>query len=219
MAAAIAPRIRRSQEQRSEETRTLLLDATINCIIERGYANTTTKEIADRAGVTRGAQLHHFGSKEQLVLAAVERLFELRMRELAEALLNASKPEDENAIALDMTWKIIKSPFFMAYIELLVASRIDETLRRRLQEVGARFDNQLEEIRQRFSDSSQAVYLLVQEFVVCLLAGRVLMSLANDDKLERWVPERNLLGLIGEVHLFLTTTPGLLEKYTTGIKA
>ena len=66
-----AKRVRRTQEERSAATRAKLLDATIDCLIELGYAGTTTTLIAERAGVSRGAQLHHFPSKDALYRAVV----------------------------------------------------------------------------------------------------------------------------------------------------
>ncbi len=58
--------------------RTRLLDATIECLVTYGYAGTTTPRVAERAGVTRGAQIHHFRSKEDLVVAAIEHLAQQR---------------------------------------------------------------------------------------------------------------------------------------------
>src|SRR5204862_5492808 len=66
-----ARRQRRTQAERSAATQALLLDATIDSLVEVGYANTTTTGIAERAGVSRGAQMHHFPSKGELVAAAV----------------------------------------------------------------------------------------------------------------------------------------------------
>ncbi|MDT5024109.1 MAG: hypothetical protein QOE61_535, partial [Micromonosporaceae bacterium] len=57
-----AKKARRTQEQRSAEMRVRLLDATIECLVEYGYAGTTTPRVAEKAGVTRGAQVHHFPS-------------------------------------------------------------------------------------------------------------------------------------------------------------
>ena len=74
------------QEERSAETRRRLLDATVACLFERGYAGTTTTEIATRAGVSRGAQLHHFPKKDELVVGALEHVFELRLADLSAAI-------------------------------------------------------------------------------------------------------------------------------------
>ena len=62
------------QEERSAETRRRLLEAAIACLNERGYTGTTTTEIAGRAGVSRGAQVHHFRHKEELVIGALEHI-------------------------------------------------------------------------------------------------------------------------------------------------
>src|SRR2546430_16819815 len=63
-----------------------LLRATTDCLIKYGYHRMTTTMVADRAAVSRGAFLHHFRTKEELVLAAVEHLFELRNAEFLGAL-------------------------------------------------------------------------------------------------------------------------------------
>src|SRR3569832_837711 len=64
----------RTQAMRRAETRTRLLDATVECLIELGYAGTTTPIECERAGRSRGALLHHFPTKTELVIAAVTHL-------------------------------------------------------------------------------------------------------------------------------------------------
>ena len=66
--------VRRSQAERSETTRNALLDAARDLFAQQGYAATGREEIAERAGVTRGALYHHFGSKQAIFRAVVERL-------------------------------------------------------------------------------------------------------------------------------------------------
>ena len=73
---------RRSQAERSTATREALLDATIACLVEDGYANTTTSRVAERAGVSRGAHLHHFKTRTALVAAAMGRLAERRLSDV-----------------------------------------------------------------------------------------------------------------------------------------
>src|SRR5210317_1368232 len=62
------------QAQKSAMTRDRILDAAINCFITLGYTNVTTAKVASTAGVSRGAMLHHFPSKTELIQAAVEYL-------------------------------------------------------------------------------------------------------------------------------------------------
>src|SRR3954452_22739136 len=89
MASGAPTTPRRTQAQRSAATVDALLDATIECLIEDGYANTTTTRVAERAGVSRGAHLHHYQTRGALVAAAIERLATLRTEQglaLAEQL-------------------------------------------------------------------------------------------------------------------------------------
>ena len=84
------------QQDRSRLTQRRLLDATVECLIEVGWAATTTTLVADRAGVSRGAQLHHYPTKATLVLAAVEHLIQRRGEELeAEAATLPALPPAE----------------------------------------------------------------------------------------------------------------------------
>ena len=62
------------QAQKSARTRDRILDAAINCFVELGYTNVTTAKVASMADVSRGAMLHHFPSKTELIQAAVEYL-------------------------------------------------------------------------------------------------------------------------------------------------
>jgi len=81
------------QQDRSRATQRRLLDATVDCLVEVGWAGTTTTLVAERAGVSRGAQLHHYPTKAALVVAALEHLVDLRNEELAaEAADIASLP-------------------------------------------------------------------------------------------------------------------------------
>src|SRR6476661_4460498 len=72
----------RTQQQRRDETRRALLDAAVESLIDVGCARTTTLEVQRRANVSRGALLHHFPSKAELMVAAVDHLAEMRAREL-----------------------------------------------------------------------------------------------------------------------------------------
>src|SRR5205823_12845827 len=83
LSATAAPR--RAQAERRAETRGRLLDATLECLAELGYAGTTATEVVRRAGLSRGAQVHHFPTKAELVVAAVEHLFQRRHEEFRQA--------------------------------------------------------------------------------------------------------------------------------------
>jgi AcrR family transcriptional regulator len=120
---------RRTQEERRAATRAALLDATIDCLIEYGYANTTTTKVVERAGVSRGAQVHHFQTKASLVAEAVVHLAQRREAELRREMERLPQGRDRITSALDMLWKVHSGPLFQAALELWVAARTDHELR------------------------------------------------------------------------------------------
>jgi AcrR family transcriptional regulator len=121
---------RRTQEQRSAETRARLLDATIDCLVRYGYAGTTTPRVAEMAGVTRGAQVHHFGSKNDLVIAALQHLAAKRAAAVVGNVGDVGASEDPIRMVLDLLWDVHQGPMFIAAVELWVAGRTDPALGR-----------------------------------------------------------------------------------------
>ena len=95
--------------------RARLLEATVECLVERGFAGTSTTLVSERAGVSRGAQLHHFPTKNDLVVAAVEHLTEKR----------STGPAWRTDTVLGDHFT---GPVFTAALELWVAARTDAAL-------------------------------------------------------------------------------------------
>lgn len=119
---------RTPQEERSRVTRTRLLEASIEVLAERGWSGTSTTVVSQRAGVSRGAQLHHFPSKTDLVIAAVEHLSTLRRDELSAAVERLPDQEGRIRAVLGMFADLFVGPVFTAALELWVAARTDPTL-------------------------------------------------------------------------------------------
>ncbi|QCQ90241.1 TetR/AcrR family transcriptional regulator [Rhodococcus sp. SGAir0479] len=111
----------RTQAERSAATREKLLDATIELLVEAGYSGTSSQAVTKRAGVSRGAQLHQFPTKESLVVAAVGHLVDKRMAELLGA-----RPDPD--LALETLCDAFSGPLFHAALELWVAARTDPAL-------------------------------------------------------------------------------------------
>lgn len=127
---------RRTQAERRDATRTALLDAAMDCLVEEGYANTTTRRIAERAGVTPGALQHHFASKTELLSEAVRHIRAKFAQEMfAQGPPDAPSVNARSEELLDRMWKFHRGPVFYAYIELLVAARTDPELRATLADV------------------------------------------------------------------------------------
>jgi AcrR family transcriptional regulator len=132
MSSTAASAERRTQAQRTAATRAKLLDATIECLAELGYSATTSGAVALRAGVSRGAQTHHFPRRVDLIVSAVEeiaaRRLELWMSEI-EAL-----PAGPTRVrrALDLLWDELCSPLWVASMKLWVAADDDPELYERM---------------------------------------------------------------------------------------
>lgn len=113
------------QARRRAETRTALLDATVECLATHGYARTTTGRIAVLAGVSRGAQLSYFRSRAEMLTAAVAHLAEQRIAAFTESI--GDRPATVER-CLDALWEGHRRPVFDATLELWVAARTDPEL-------------------------------------------------------------------------------------------
>ena len=123
------PRSRRSQAERSTESRERLLTATIRLLRDGGYSAASVKAIAAEAGMSLGSLQHHFPTKARLMTAVVERLAEKRLdvyRAQAEVIAD---PLARYVGSFDSTWALVKEPEFVAVLEILLARRSDPELR------------------------------------------------------------------------------------------
>jgi AcrR family transcriptional regulator len=120
--------VRVSQEERTRAMRQRLLDATVECLVEVGWSGTSTTLVSQRAGVSRGAQLHHFPTKNDLVIAAVEHLSDARRDALQVAAVDLPSGRRRTRAVLDMLADHFTGPVFTAALELWVAARTDPAL-------------------------------------------------------------------------------------------
>src|SRR5262249_8728811 len=128
---ASAPRLApaaRTQQERRDATRGRILDAAVESLIASGVAGTTTLEVQKRAGLSRGALLHHFPSKAQLMAATIEHLAGLRGRELKAAAAALPRGKARTARVFDLAWQSFTGPLFYVAMELRTAARTDAAL-------------------------------------------------------------------------------------------
>jgi AcrR family transcriptional regulator len=117
------------QAQKSASTRTQIIESAIKCFVEYGYSRTTTPLIAQKAGLSRGAMLHHFPSKLAVVTAAVEYLHAKRLRAFRKAVLKQGEGGGDHVRqAVEAYWQHVRHPMFVAFFELAVAARTDKEL-------------------------------------------------------------------------------------------
>ncbi len=135
MTSAVTP-IRRSQASRRASSHALILDAAVELLVERGYGGTTTIAIQQRAGVTRGRLLHHFPSRDAVLVAAVRHLADERISEMERWFEHTDDPGAGGGARVDRAitqlWNTFRQPYFWAAMDLWSAARTDEGLRHEL---------------------------------------------------------------------------------------
>ena len=182
---------RRTQAERRTATRSALVRATVDALVELGYARTTTQEVQSRAGVSRGALTHHFTAKSDLVLAAMDHLYE----EFSESVRKAAAalrddPSARIRLGVELIWERFHGPLFVASMELWTAARTDPELRAALLPHERRLGAQLRELsvevfgeRVARHPASEAVY----QVLLTSMRGRA-MTYALQPDAPRTVP-------------------------------
>lgn len=122
--AAVEPK-----QERAHATRRRLLDAAVDELLEHGYAGMTTQRVAQRAGVSRGAQQNHFPHKVTLVAEAVRHLATRQVDELHERLTAIPPGRARVEASLEVLYEHYTGKLFAAAVELSLAARTDEELR------------------------------------------------------------------------------------------
>jgi AcrR family transcriptional regulator len=126
---------RRTQAERTAATRAKLLDATIACLAEVGYTATTGREVAARAGVSRGAQTHHFPRRLDLIISALDEIAQRRLRLWSEGVEKLPPGPSRVKRALDLLWEEVDSPLWTAAVKLWIAADDDPELYARMIEI------------------------------------------------------------------------------------
>jgi AcrR family transcriptional regulator len=110
-------------QQRAERTRALVIDETVRCILEEGFAAASAKHITERAGVTWGVVQYHFGDRDGLLMAVVDRGFAELTGALHELPVAAENVCTRTEIIINAAWEAFSSPTSMAALEILIATR------------------------------------------------------------------------------------------------
>jgi AcrR family transcriptional regulator len=138
---------RRTQAERRESTRTALLDAAVECLIDEGYAAVTTRGVAERAGVSQGAQQHYFDGRVDMVVQAVGHLSQRLADQSREQIRTGQRDERRRMqTLLDRMWDIHTGPAFQTAADLWAAARTDLELREPIENLGRNLDRQLAQL-------------------------------------------------------------------------
>ncbi len=163
-----------------------LIQATIDCLVDHGYERTTTQKIVDRTGVSRGALLHHFGSKRDIIVAAMDHLLSEhvgRIRGIAMKVREGDIVLDE---FVDFLWADYSGPFFHAWLENITEARHDPELREHFVPMVREYHLTLDETWRSFFRKSHITSSQVETSLnqtLCLLRGMGLQTVLRKDDL------------------------------------
>ncbi|MDF2444113.1 MAG: hypothetical protein JWR01_2316 [Subtercola sp.] len=164
----------RVTQERSLDTRATIMNAAITALVQHGYSGATTLRIQEIAGVSRGRLLHHYPSRDDLLVAAVSHLTEARMLDLADDLVWPADPSARIDEVIARMWETFQQEYFWASTELWLAARANPRLRealepheRRLnafivQKVGSMFGSRI---------SGRANFVMVRDVLITSMRG------------------------------------------------
>lgn len=121
-------RPRAGDSPKSRRTRARILREALRLFAEQGYAASPNPVIAAAAGLTRGAMLYHFPTRDSLVRAAVSHIQDRRAALFEDAAAAAPHGADRTDHAIDSYWRLLTDPAFVAFSELECAARTDPSL-------------------------------------------------------------------------------------------
>ena len=129
------------QKRKSAQTRVAGLDAAVECLATQGYARTTTQLIALTANISRGAMMHHYATKQDLIDSVIDYTFFKRMELFGREVKRLSDRERvEEQAGIELFWQTLLTREYQAYLELSIAARTDAELRAIFEPKARRFD-------------------------------------------------------------------------------
>ncbi len=183
------------QQVRAERTHALLLEATLECLVEHGYSGTSTAAVCRRAGVSRGTLLYHFPTREQILVAALEHVLSRRVQEFVDLRRHRELPPMPVFLQeLQAQWE---GPALVAWLELAVAARTNPALREAMRPIMGGFDALILQAFEELGLGGDAPPELTQA------VPHFVFTLFNGLAVERcYEPEGNspmVLGLLGQL--------------------
>ncbi|MGQ4597058.1 TetR family transcriptional regulator [Nocardia sp. R6R-6] len=178
------------KQDRSRATRQRLLEATIDCLAEMGWAAATVAVVAERAGVSRGAAQHHFPTREDLITAALEYMFDTRSGHARHDAATFAELGDGPARTQAVVAGLVESytsPLFKAALQVWTHAAADAALRERIVPMEARFGRATHRRAVEalgVDDSDPVAHHLVQA-TLDLARGLGLADVLTDDSVRR----------------------------------
>lgn len=175
----------RTNEERTATTRSALIEAVIDSLCDVGFARSTVHEVCRRAGATTGALQHHFGSKDELIIAALDRLFgEIQNRlDAFTATVDSSIEERCRRLVWELWETYYRQRRYAAVWEIVFGSLGEPGLHARVAHHRVVSLRTLQDVWRRVLVTSDPVLLTNSlNFSLSTLRGAALYGLADQDE-------------------------------------
>lgn len=151
------------------------MQAALECVAEFGYHGATMDRIVERAGLSRGAQMHHFPTKLDLMITAFDFMLERLVDDLRAHTEKIRERRERPEEVIEYLWENYFSGFmFSVTMEFVVAARSDPVLRERASVVSNRFHQRLDDcwyLLYRMTHVSEGRLVLILNLTITLLRG------------------------------------------------
>jgi AcrR family transcriptional regulator len=175
---------RRTQQERTADTTLKLLNATIDLLHDRGLYRMSTSDIAEAAGVSRGALTHHFNSKEEIIAAAVSHQLNnatAQLHAMAEGIRRSGGSSDE---IVDYLWRMMNDRLFYVTLEYLPEARHNAEFRQRIIPVVKEFHEGLNSVWAELAGQVGVEVdhaLVLMNTTMCMIRGMIAQSAVRVD--------------------------------------
>lgn len=175
---------RRTQQERTADTTLKLLNATIDLLHDRGLYRMSTSDIAEVAGVSRGALTHHFSSKEEIIAAAIShqlRKSTAALHAMAAEIRQSGRSSDE---IVDYLWHLMSDRLFYVTMEYLPEARHNSDFQKRIIPVVKEFHEGLNSVWAELAEQVGIEVehaLLLMNSTMCLIRGMIAQSAVKHD--------------------------------------
>ncbi|MFI6577349.1 TetR/AcrR family transcriptional regulator [Nocardiopsis sp. NPDC050513] len=178
---------REPRQERSRATRARLLDAAVRCLAERGVAGATVGAVAEAAGVSRGAAQHHFPTRDDLFLAALDRMVDSRGEELRSGAVRVPDGPGRTEAVVQMVVDAFSGEDFHAALQLWTGAASDPALRDRVIPMEERVGRQIHRAAVELLGADESVPGVREavQATLDLARGLGLANLLSDDSARR----------------------------------
>lgn len=181
----MVPPRRRTQSERRATTRAAILDAAEYLLIDKGLGAVTIAAVAERAQVSSGAVLHHFATKNDLIVNLASHLSDAS-KDIAVVSADPNAPLAERIDAMaDAIVAVVFDPASRAQFELHTASRTAPEFAKHLHELNARnAEAYVSDLAAALLDANVPVERVqaALEFSICAAIGLSLLTISGGDE-------------------------------------